>query len=66
MSEEKFVGKLVDEKKTEAVAQRLDRLTQDETRKTVAQIFKVVHGLVQNMKIIMDGEQTYKPVARWV
>ena len=54
---EKLVGKLVGEKKMEAMVQRLDRLTQDEARQTIAQILKVVHGLVENMKVVMDGEQ---------
>ena len=40
----------------EAMVQRLDRLTQDEARQTVAQILKVVHGLVGNMKVVMGGE----------
>jgi hypothetical protein len=56
MNEEKLVGKLVGEKKMEAMVQRLDRLTQDEARQTVAQILKVVYGLVENMKVVMDGE----------
>ena len=63
---EKLVGKLVGEKKMEAMVQRLDRLTQDEARQTVAQILKVVHGLVENTKVVMDGEQSTKIVARWV
>jgi len=44
----------------EAMVQRLDRLTQDEARQTVAQILKVVHGLVENMKVIMNGEQIHR------
>ena len=56
MNEEKLVLKLVGEKKMEAMVQRLDRLTQDEARQTVAQILKVVHGLVENMKVVMNGE----------
>jgi uncharacterized protein YpuA (DUF1002 family) len=60
MNEEKLVGKLVGEKKMEAMVQRLDRLTQDEARQTVAQILKVVHGLVKNMKVVMDGEQIHQ------
>jgi hypothetical protein len=61
MNEEKLVRKLVGEKKIEAIVQRLDRLTQDEARQTVAQILKVVHGLVENMKVvIMDGEQIHQ------
>jgi hypothetical protein len=53
----KFVKK--GEKNVEVVLQRLDRLTQDEARNIVAEILEVVHGLVQNMRGIMDGEQTY-------
>jgi hypothetical protein len=60
MNEEKLVRKLVGEKKMEAMVQRLDRLTQDEARQSVAQILKVVHGLVENMKVVMDGEQIHQ------
>jgi hypothetical protein len=60
MNEEKLVRKLVGEKKMEAMVQRLDRLTQDEARQTVAQILKVVHGLVENAKVVMDGEQIHQ------
>jgi hypothetical protein len=41
----------------EAVLQRLDRLTQDEARTTAAQTFKVIYGLAQDMRVVMDGEQ---------
>ena len=37
--------------------QRLDRLTQEEARITAAQTLDVVYGLVQNMKVVLDGEQ---------
>ena len=60
MNEEKLVRKLVGEKKMDEMVQRLDRLTQDEARQTVAQILKVVHGLVGNMKVVMGGEQTHQ------
>ena len=60
MNEEKLVGKLVAEKKMEAMVLRLDRLTQDEARQTVAQVLKVVHGLVENMKVVMDGEPIHQ------
>jgi uncharacterized protein YpuA (DUF1002 family) len=60
MNEDKLVGKLVGEKKMEAIVQRLDRLTQDEARQTVAQILKVVHGLVENMKVVIGGEQIHQ------
>ena len=54
---EKLVKKLLGEKDIEAVLQRLDRLTQDEARITAAQTLDVVYGLVQNMKVVMDGKQ---------
>ena len=52
---EKFAKKLLGENEIEAVLQRLDRLTQEEARITVAQTLGVVHGLVGNVKIIMEG-----------
>jgi len=36
---------------------RLDRLTEDEARVTAAEILRVIYGLVQNMNVVMDGEQ---------
>ena len=56
---EKLLKKLLGEKDVEAVLQRLDRLTEDEARITAAQTLEVVHGLFQNMKKVMDGEQTH-------
>ena len=56
---EKLVGRLLSESKMKAMVQRLDRLTQDEARQTIVEILKVVHGLVENMKVVMDGEQIY-------
>jgi len=52
---EKFARKLLGESEVEAVLQRLDRLTQDEARITVAQTLGVVHGFMENMKVVMDG-----------
>ena len=40
------------------VLDRLDRLTLDEARVTASQTVKVVYGLVQNMRVVMDGKQT--------
>ena len=54
---EKFTKKLLGEGEIEAVLQRLDRLTQDEARMTVAQTLDVVHGLMGNMKVVMEGAQ---------
>jgi len=50
-----FAKKLLGEKEIEAVLQRLDRLTQEEARLTIAQILNVVHGLVNNMRVVMEG-----------
>lgn len=52
---EMFVKKLLGESEVEAVLQRLDRLTQDEAQRTVAQTLSVVHGLVNNVRVVMDG-----------
>ena len=54
---EKFAKKLLGESEIEAVLQRLDRLTQDEARMTVAQTLGVVYGLVGNMKVVMEGTE---------
>ena len=54
---EKFAKKLLGESEVEAVLQKLDRLTQDEARMTVAQTLGVVHGLVGNVKVVMEGKQ---------
>jgi len=40
------------------VLERLDRLTLDESQITASQILKVVYGFVQNMRVVMNGEQT--------
>ena len=40
---------------TEAVLQRLDRLTEDESRMTVTQTLQIVYGLVNNVKLVMDS-----------
>lgn len=55
---EKFAKKLLGEHEIEAVLQRLDRLTQDEAQMTVTQTLEVVHGLMNNVRVVMDGMQT--------
>jgi hypothetical protein len=52
---EKFAKKLLGESDIEAVLQRLDRLTHEEARMTVVQTLEVVHGLMGNLKVVMDG-----------
>jgi len=54
---EKFTKKLLGESEIEDILQRLDRLTVDEARMTGTQTLQVVHGLVSNMKLVMDGMQ---------
>jgi hypothetical protein len=56
---EKFTKKLLGESEIETVLQRLDRLTQDEARATVAQTLGVVHGLMGNVKVVMEGAQLF-------
>ena len=51
--------KLLGENEVEAVLQRLDRLTDNEARTTAAQTLEVVYGLVQNIRVVMDGEQMH-------
>jgi len=55
----KFGKKHLGGKNVEAVLQRLDRLTQDETRITAGEILKVVYGLVQNMNAVINGKQMH-------
>ena len=55
MASEKFAKKLLGDNEIESVLQRLDRLTQGEAQMTVTQTLGVVHGLVGNMMIVMEG-----------
>ena len=52
---EKFAKKLLRESEIEAVLQKLDRLTQDEARVMAVQTLEVVHCLVNNVKVVMNG-----------
>jgi len=51
---EKFVTKLLGKNDMEAVLQRLDRLT-IEAKMAVPEIFDVIYGLSNIMKVVMDG-----------
>lgn len=53
-----FAKTLLGENQVEAALQRLDRLTPDEAHTTPVQTLGVVYSLIQNMKVVMDGEQT--------
>ena len=46
---------LLGESEIEAVLQRLDRLTQEEGWMIVAQTLEVVHKLMNNVKVVMNG-----------
>ena len=52
---EKFVKKLLGESEIEDILQRLNQLTQEEARIAVAETLGLVHGLVGNVKLIMEG-----------
>ena len=52
---EKFAKKLLGEREIEAVLERLDRLTVEESRTTATQTLNVVHSLVNNMEVVMEG-----------
>jgi hypothetical protein len=52
---EKYAKKLLGEKDIESVLLRLDRLTLEESKTTVAQTLDVVHSLVNNMQVVMEG-----------
>jgi hypothetical protein len=54
---EKFTKRLLGECEVKAVLQRLDRLTRDEARVTAAQTLGVVCGLVNNVRVVMQGAQ---------
>jgi hypothetical protein len=56
---EKFAKKLLGENDIEAVLQRLDRLTMEESRMTATQTMEVVYGLFNNMKVVMNGRETF-------
>jgi hypothetical protein len=55
---EKFAMKLMGDSEIEAVLQRLDRLTAEEARITVAQTLEVVHGLFNNLNVVLEGMQS--------
>ncbi|KAH9169582.1 hypothetical protein EDB89DRAFT_1908480 [Lactarius sanguifluus] len=59
-----FAKKLLGDSEIETILKRLDRLTQEEARMTVAQTLAVVHGLLNNMKVVMDGWSRYLAVSK--
>lgn len=53
---EEFIKEPLGEYVAEAIVQRLDRVTPEEVHATVLQTLEVIHGLVQNMRVTMNGE----------
>ncbi|KAH9061192.1 hypothetical protein EDB87DRAFT_1576541 [Lactarius vividus] len=61
----KFAKKLLGESEIEAVLQRLDRPTLEDGRMTMAQTLEVVHGLMNNVNIVMnDGKASMDGIWR--
>lgn len=56
---EKFARKLLGECEIENVLRRLDRLTQEEGRMTMAQTLEIVYGLVNNIKVVVNGTRWF-------
>jgi hypothetical protein len=50
---------IIERDEVEALLQRVDQLTQDEARTTAAQTFLAVYGLIQNMRVVMDGGRCF-------
>lgn len=52
----RFVKNRFGEENIDEVLQRLQQLTKDEARETAVENLTVVHGLIQNINVVMDGE----------
>ena len=52
---ERYAKKLLGEKEIESVLDRLDRLTDEESKMTMAQTYDVVCRLVNKMQVVMEG-----------
>ena len=52
---EKFLKKLCGKDKIQAVLERLDLLTKDEGLCAVAQTLGVVHGIADDMRVVIGG-----------
>jgi hypothetical protein len=57
---EKFVKKLWGKDKIQAALERLDRLTKDEGLSAVAQTLGVVHGIADDMRVVMGGAPYFR------
>ena len=57
---EKFVKMLSGRDKIQAALERLDRLTKDEGLSAVAQTFRVVHGIADDMRVVIGGAPYFR------
>jgi hypothetical protein len=57
---ERFVKKLWGKDKTRSALERLDRLTKDEGLSAVAQTLSVVHGIADDMRVVMGGAPYFR------
>ena len=57
---EKFVKTLWGKDKTQAALEKLDQLTKDEGLSAVAQTLGVVHGIADDMKVVMGGTPYFR------
>ena len=59
---EKFVKKLLGKgkDKMQTALERLDRLTKDEGLSAVAQTLGVVHGIADDMRVVMGGAPYFR------
>jgi hypothetical protein len=55
---------LLGENEIEAALRRLERLTVEESRMAATQTLEAVCGVVQNMRVVMDGETTILDLTR--
>ena len=59
----KRVKTILEENEVDSVTQILDRLALDKAHATATQILDVDHSLVQNTRVVMDGEPTRSGLA---
>jgi hypothetical protein len=57
---EKFVKKLWGKDKIQTALERLDRLTKDEGLSAVARTLGVVHGIADDIRVVMGGAPYFR------
>ena len=56
---ERYGKKILGEKEIEKVLQRLDRLTDEESRAAVTQTLDIVYELISKVEVVMEGAHDY-------